>query len=105
MYRMNEPPGAASEPATAPTSEPAAPSASEPLATFEAFFRAEHTRLLRALFIVTGSEQEAEELMQDAFLAVWERWEHVREIESPTGSKSGHEGEPGAERWVSTGSC
>ncbi len=34
---------------------------------------------------MTGNEQEAEELMQDAFLAVWERWDRVRTMESPTG--------------------
>ena len=52
---------------------------------FESFFQAEHARLLRALFLVTGNRQEAEELMQDAFLAVWERWDRVRAMESPTG--------------------
>jgi DNA-directed RNA polymerase specialized sigma24 family protein len=35
---------------------------------FEAFFEAEHERLLR-LFVVTGSAEEADELMQDAFVA------------------------------------
>jgi len=54
-------------------------------ARFEAFFRAEHQRLLRALFLVTGNEQEAEELMQDAFLAVWERWDRVSAMDEPTG--------------------
>jgi RNA polymerase sigma factor (sigma-70 family) len=83
MDRMNEPGSAVSEPVTAPTTEPA-PTA-EPPVTFEAFFQAEHARLLRALFLVTGNEQEAEELMQDAFLAVWERWDRVREMERPTG--------------------
>jgi RNA polymerase sigma factor (sigma-70 family) len=52
---------------------------------FEAFFEAEHARLLRALFIVTGSRQEAEELMQDAFVSVWERWDRVSAMEDPTG--------------------
>ena len=51
--------------------EPASP------ASFEAFFRDEHERLQRALYLVTGDAQEAEELMQDAFLAVWERWDRV----------------------------
>jgi len=53
--------------------------------SFEAFFRAEHARLLRALFVVTGSAEEAEELMQEAFLSVWERWDRVRSLDSPTG--------------------
>src|SRR5919201_921434 len=40
---------------------------------FEDFFLAEHDRLYRALCIVTGSRQESEEVMQDAFLRLWER--------------------------------
>lgn len=52
---------------------------------FEAFFRAEHARLLRALFVVTGDRQEAEDLMQEAFLSVWERWERVRGMTDPVG--------------------
>ncbi len=52
---------------------------------FEAFFRAEHDRLLRALFVVTGDRQEAEDLMQDAFLSIWERWERVRAMSDPVG--------------------
>jgi DNA-directed RNA polymerase specialized sigma24 family protein len=34
---------------------------------------------------VTGNVQEAEEVAQDAFLAVWERWDRVRAMEEPTG--------------------
>ena len=56
-----------------------------PPANFEAFFEAEHVRLLRALYLVTGDPEEAEELMQDAFVAVWERWDRVRSMEEPTG--------------------
>ena len=74
MDRMREP---------AVTEEP--PPTAEEVRAFEAFFRAEHARLLRALFVVTGNAQEAEELMQEAFLSVWERWERVGNIEDPTG--------------------
>jgi RNA polymerase sigma factor (sigma-70 family) len=52
---------------------------------FEGFFRDEHRRLLRAMFVVTGNEQEAEELMQDAFLALWERWDSVGMMDDPAG--------------------
>lgn len=52
---------------------------------FEAFFRAEHARLFRALYLVTGSVEEAEDLMQQAFLSVWERWDRVGSVASPTG--------------------
>jgi RNA polymerase sigma factor (sigma-70 family) len=53
--------------------------------TFEEFFRGEYTRLFRALCLVTGSRHEAEEVMQDSFLKVWERWERVALMEDPKG--------------------
>ena len=56
-----------------------------PGATFEEFFGAEHARLLRALFLVTGNEQEAEEIAQEAFLRLWERWDRVGRVDDPTG--------------------
>lgn len=52
---------------------------------FEEFFEAERRRLFRALYLMSGSRQEAEELTQDAFLKVWERWDRVREMDRPTG--------------------
>ena len=57
---------------------------SEPL-TFEAFFAEERDRLLRALYLLTGNAQEAEEIMQEAFLEVWERWDRVSAMDSPKG--------------------
>jgi RNA polymerase sigma-70 factor (ECF subfamily) len=57
--------------------------ASEP--SFEDFFELEQDRLLRMLWMVTGSLQEAEDIVQDAFLRVWERWPNVSSMESPTG--------------------
>ncbi len=53
--------------------------------TFEDFFEAEHVRLYRALTLMTANGHEAEELMQDAFLKVWERWDRVAAMENPTG--------------------
>jgi RNA polymerase sigma-70 factor, ECF subfamily len=32
-----------------------------------------------------GNRAEAEELAQDAFLKVWERWDRVADIEEPVG--------------------
>jgi RNA polymerase sigma-70 factor (ECF subfamily) len=52
---------------------------------FEEFFRAEQARLLRALYIVTGDRLLAEDVMQDAFVSLWERWERVRTLEDPIG--------------------
>jgi RNA polymerase sigma factor (sigma-70 family) len=61
--------------------------ATSPLAAagFDAFFADEHERLFRALYFITGDPHDAEELMQDAFLKVWERWDRVSGIEDPQG--------------------
>ena len=34
---------------------------------------------------MTGDRAEAEEILQDAFLTVWERWERVAAMEEPVG--------------------
>src|SRR6266581_3872558 len=52
---------------------------------FEDLFASEHERLFRALYLITGSAQESEELMQDAFLKVWERWDRISLYENPGG--------------------
>jgi RNA polymerase sigma-70 factor (ECF subfamily) len=52
---------------------------------FEEFYRAEHVRLYRALYLVTGDRAEAEELMQEAFLRMWERWPRVSRLDDPQG--------------------
>jgi RNA polymerase sigma-70 factor, ECF subfamily len=54
-------------------------------ARFDDFFREEHERLFKALYFVTGSRTDAEELMQDAFLHLWERWDRIDTIDDPTG--------------------
>src|SRR5437867_3992783 len=54
-----------------------------PASGFESFFLAEHVRLFRALYVITGSTHDAEELMQEAFLRVWERWERVARMDDP----------------------
>ena len=53
--------------------------------SFEAFYEAEARTLFRRLWLVTGNRAEAEELMQDAFLKVWERWDRVGAMDDPTG--------------------
>ena len=50
---------------------------------FEEFFDEEHARLFGALCFVTGDRHEAEEIMQDAFLRLWERWGDAK-IENPS---------------------
>ena len=59
-------------------------STDEPL-TFEAFFQAESRTLFRRLCLVTGNRHEAEEVMQDAFISLLERWDRVRVMDNPTG--------------------
>lgn len=53
--------------------------------SFDAFFEREHDDLFGALYLVTRNRHEAEELMQEAFLKLWERWDRVGALEDPTG--------------------
>jgi RNA polymerase sigma-70 factor (ECF subfamily) len=53
--------------------------------SFETFYDAESLTLFRRLWLVTGNRAEAEELMQDAFLKVWERWDRVGAMDDPVG--------------------
>jgi RNA polymerase sigma-70 factor (ECF subfamily) len=58
--------------------------AAEEPRSFEVFFASEHARLFGALCLVTGNRSEAEEIMQDAFLRLWERWDRVAQIDDPS---------------------
>ena len=51
--------------------------------TFDEFFEANRAQLYGARCLVTGDRAQAEELMQDAFLKVWERWDRVGELDRP----------------------
>ncbi len=52
---------------------------------FREFYETEQSRLFGAMCLMTGDRNEAEELTQEAFLKLWERWDHVRSLENPTG--------------------
>jgi RNA polymerase sigma-70 factor, ECF subfamily len=52
---------------------------------FEDFFDAQYERLLRVLFLATGDRHEAEDLAQEAFVRVYERWPRVERLENPAG--------------------
>jgi hypothetical protein len=50
---------------------------------FSVFFAEEHRKLFKALYFVTGNRADAAELMQDAFLKLWERWDSIDRIPTP----------------------
>jgi RNA polymerase sigma-70 factor, ECF subfamily len=54
-------------------------------ASFEDFYEVEHRDLFGAMCLVTGNRHDAEELTQEAFLRVWERWDLVQGLQNPTG--------------------
>lgn len=60
--------------------EPEAPVAP---VSFEEIFLDVHNRLFRALYFITGSSADAEELVQEAFLKLWERWDRLDTIDDP----------------------
>ena len=53
--------------------------------SFEGFFATEAERLFRSLRLVTGDAHQAEELTQESFVRLWERWDRVRVMEDPQG--------------------
>lgn len=53
--------------------------------TFEEFFLRTNQALFGALWLVTRNRQEAEEIAQDAYLKVWERWDRVGQMADPDG--------------------
>jgi len=57
----------------------------EAAASFDLFFVEQHDRLFRALYFVTGNHHDAEELMQEAFVRLWERWGERGRIQDPVG--------------------
>jgi RNA polymerase sigma-70 factor, ECF subfamily len=67
---------------TASTSRETDP-APEMARDFEPFSEANQRRLFGTLCLVTGDRGEAEELVQEAFLRIWERWESMRRIDDP----------------------
>ena len=70
-------------------SDPAPPGGltapSEQVTAFEDLVEAESPGLYGALCLIAGDRFEAEDVMQEAFLKVWERWDRVRVMDDPTG--------------------
>jgi RNA polymerase sigma factor (sigma-70 family) len=53
--------------------------------SFESFFGRHNDDLFAALWLITRNRHEAEEIAQDAFLRVWERWDRVAQMDDPEG--------------------
>jgi RNA polymerase sigma factor (sigma-70 family) len=69
MTRMDE--------ATATVVVPRARGQASDAGGFAAFFAEHHGGLFRALWLLTRDRHEAEEVAQEAFLRLWERWDRV----------------------------
>jgi len=55
---------------------------------FDEFFAAESDTLYRRMRLVTRDHHEAEEVIQDAFLEMYERWDRIS-ARRPRGSRGG----------------
>jgi DNA-directed RNA polymerase specialized sigma24 family protein len=53
--------------------------------SFRDFYEGNYPSLFGAMCLVTGNRADAEELVQDAFLKLWERWDRVAVMDSPVG--------------------
>jgi RNA polymerase sigma-70 factor (ECF subfamily) len=58
---------------------------SETAPSFEEFYEATCRSLFTALCLVTGNRFEAEEIAQDSFVRVFERWDRIGVLADPTG--------------------
>jgi RNA polymerase sigma factor (sigma-70 family) len=61
------------------------PVEASPTLDFEHFFYAEFPRLVRTLYLATAGSSDAEEIAQEAFVRVYERWDSVSQLQSPSG--------------------
>ncbi|MEB8339002.1 SigE family RNA polymerase sigma factor [Streptomyces endophyticus] len=52
-------------------------------AEFHAFFERHHRELARLAHLLTGEADAADDLAADALLALWHRWDRVRDAEHP----------------------
>ena len=52
---------------------------------FDDFFRSTHDRAFGAMCLVTGDRFEAEEIVQESYLRLLERWDRVASLDDPEG--------------------
>jgi len=57
----------------------------EAASSFEALYAERYRDVYAAMWLVTRNRYEAEEIAQDAFLKILERWERVRAFDDPVG--------------------
>lgn len=57
--------------------------AAERAPAFEMFFQEQYEAVYGSLCLITRNRHEAEEIAQDAFLKMWERWDQVGAIDDP----------------------
>jgi RNA polymerase sigma-70 factor (ECF subfamily) len=65
--------------------EPDAAADAVPVASFEDFYLEHHRNVYAAMWLVTRNSHEAEEIAQEAFLRVLERWDRVSMLDDPVG--------------------
>jgi RNA polymerase sigma-70 factor (ECF subfamily) len=59
--------------------------AADPGTSFEAFYAAEHGRLVTSLLLATGDAEVAREATDEAFARAWQAWGRVAGMASPAG--------------------
>jgi RNA polymerase sigma-70 factor (sigma-E family) len=64
---------------TRPASETTVPTADE---TIDDLYRLHHVRLVRLAVLLTSDAGVAEEIVQEAFVALWRRWDKLRDVEA-----------------------
>ncbi len=52
-------------------------------ADFDAFYDATNRRVLHQIYAMTGNLADAQECTQEAFARAWQRWNQVRQAQSP----------------------
>ena len=52
-------------------------------AEFHDFFERHHAELARLAWLLTGDAEAADDLAADALVALWQRWDRMREAEEP----------------------
>ncbi len=56
-----------------------------PRAAFDEFFHDHYLPLAKAMYLVTGDRADGEDVAQEAMARVYERWDRVARMESPSG--------------------